>query len=162
MSIIWKISDWLLEQLKNVGAVCLVGMMALTCVDVVGRYLGRPIFGSVELVGYMAIIAVAAALPYTHQAKAHIGVEILTRLLSERVQLIIDVITGVASLALFVIITWRMMVYSQTIKNSGEVSMNLEFPEYIIIFIVSLCFLVSCLHILQDIFKNIKQLRGAK
>ncbi|MCP4690311.1 MAG: TRAP transporter small permease [Desulfobacterales bacterium] len=162
MSIIWKITDWLLERLKNIGAICLVGMMALTCVDVVGRYLGHPIFGSVELVGYMAIIAVGAALPYTHQAKAHIGVEILTRLLSERVQTIIDICTGVASLVLFIIITWRMMVYAETMQNSGEVSMNLEFPEYIIIYIISVCFLVSCLSIFRDIFNNIKLLRGHK
>lgn len=162
MSIIWKIADWLLAQLKTIGAICLVGMMSLTCVDVVGRYLGSPVFGSVELVGYMAILSVAAALPYTHQAKAHIGVEIVTRLLSEKTRTIIDACTGVASLVLFVIITWRMMVYSETMKESGEVSMNLEFPEYIIIFAVSICFLVSCLHILQDVLHNFKQLRGPK
>ena len=61
-----------------------------TCVDVVGRFFGHPVFGSVELVGFMATLTVVLALPYTHQARAHIGVEIVMRLLPERVQAVVE------------------------------------------------------------------------
>ena len=33
---------------------------------VVGRYLGHPIFGSVEIVGFLATLTAALALPYRH------------------------------------------------------------------------------------------------
>jgi len=49
--------------------------MFLTFVDVVGRKFGHPIFGSVEIVGFLAIITIAAALPYTHKIDGHVGVE---------------------------------------------------------------------------------------
>jgi TRAP-type C4-dicarboxylate transport system permease small subunit len=124
-----KACQRLSDLLRAVGAACLVGMMALTCADVVGRYLGHPIFGSVEIVGYMAIMAVATALPYTHQVGAHIGVEIFMRLLPAKTQAAIDLTTNLLACLLFSVVTWRMAVYAQTMKASGEVSMNLEFPQ---------------------------------
>jgi TRAP-type C4-dicarboxylate transport system permease small subunit len=77
MNAFWIFIEWLVEKMKIVGAACLVGMMSLTCADVIGRYfLRHPIFGSVEIVGFMATTALAMALPYTHKIGGHVGVEI--------------------------------------------------------------------------------------
>jgi TRAP-type C4-dicarboxylate transport system permease small subunit len=162
MNRFWQIFESILSAQKIIAAVCLVGMTALTCVDVVGRFFGHPVFGSVEIVGFMATLAVALALPYTHQLKGHIGVEILVRLFSERTQTLIELCTSFLSLGLFGIISWRMAVYARTMQKSGEVSMNLEFPEHIIIYVVSFCFLMFFLLILQDITRYIKILKGQK
>lgn len=151
--------DQLTAFLKVLGAICLVGMMALTCADVVGRYFDRPIFGSVEIVGFLATLTVALALPFTHQEKGHIGVEILVRLFSSKTQAVIELITSMASLALFAIVTWRMALYARTMRESGEVSMNLQFPEAVIIYITAFCFLIFTLMILQDIIQSIRLLR---
>jgi TRAP-type C4-dicarboxylate transport system permease small subunit len=158
----WNIFEWFVDKLKVLGAVSLVGMAALTCVDVVGRLFGHPIFGSVEIVGFLATLTVALALPYTHQVKGHIGVEILVRLFSERTQTIIDLCTSIFSMGLFALITWRMFVYARTMQKAGEVSMNLEFPEHTIIYITSFCFFIFFLLIIQDITKYIKLLKGIK
>ncbi len=162
MNRFWIFFERVVDVLKIVGAICLVGMTFLTCADVVGRFLGHPIFGSVEIVGFLAILAVAAALPYTHQLRAHIGVEIITRLLPERTQTIIDLCTGILGFGLFVIITWRMAIYGRTMQKSGEVSMNLEFPEYIIIYLVGFCFFIFVFLILKNIIQNIGKLRGSR
>jgi TRAP-type C4-dicarboxylate transport system permease small subunit len=150
--------EWILDKMKTAGAVCLMGMTFLTCADVAGRFIGYPIFGSVEIVGYMATLTVAMALPYTHQMKGHIGVELLVRTFSERVQAVIEICTGILSFFLFGVITWRMAVYAHTLQKSGEVSMNLQFPEYSIVYIVAFCFLIFFLFILQDIAQNIAKL----
>jgi TRAP-type C4-dicarboxylate transport system permease small subunit len=154
-----QIIDRIMSAMKVVGACCLIGMTLLTCADVVGRFFRHPIFGSVEIVGFMATLAVAMALPYTHQIKGHIGVEILVRALSQRTQSIVDICTGFLSLALFGIVTWRMAVYARTMQQSGEVSMNLELPEYMVIYLVAFCFAVFTLIILREIIGNIKSLR---
>ena len=159
MNFFWKIIQWLLDKMKIIGAACLVGMTLLTCVDVVGRAFGHPVFGSVEIVGFMATLAVAMAMPYTHQVKGHIGVEILVRLFSEKTQNIIDICTGILSLILFGVITWRMTVYARTMQESGEVSMNLELPEHTIIYITGFCLFIFTLIILQDIINNIRKLK---
>ena len=155
----WKITQWLLDKMKIIGAGCLIGMTLLTCVDVVGRAFGHPVFGSVELVGFMATLAVVMALPYTHQVQGHIGVEIVVRLLSEKTQTIIDICTGILSLSLFALVTWRMLVYARTMQESGEVSMNLELPEHLIIYVTAFCLLVFTLNILEDTIKNIRKLK---
>jgi TRAP-type C4-dicarboxylate transport system permease small subunit len=160
MDTFWKIIQWVLEKMKIIGAACLVGMTVLTCVDVVGRAFGHPVFGSVEIVGFMATLAVVMALPYTHQVQGHIGVELLVRLLSEKTQTIIDICTGVLSLSLFALVTWRMAVYARTMQESGEVSMNLELPEHLVIYVAAFCLLVFTLNILQDTIKNIRKLKA--
>jgi TRAP-type C4-dicarboxylate transport system permease small subunit len=160
MNSFWKIIQWILEKMKIIGAACLVGMTFLTCADVVGRAFGHPIFGSVEIVGFMATLAVVMAMPYTHQVQGHIGVEILVRLFSERTQTIIDICTGIVSFILFAIITWRMTVYARTMQESGEVSMNLELPEHFVIYFAAICLLVFTLIILKDIIDNIGKLKA--
>ncbi|QTA90994.1 TRAP transporter small permease [Desulfonema magnum] len=160
MNTFWKNIEWILNKLKLIGAVSLMLMTFLTCADVLGRFLGHPIFGSVEIVGFLATLTVVMSLPYTHQMKGHIGVEILVRLFSEKTQTIIETCTGILSLGLFGIVAWRMVLYAHTMQKSGEVSMNLQFPEYVIIYIVSFCFLIFFLLILQDIIQNIAKLRG--
>ncbi|MBE9573758.1 MAG: TRAP transporter small permease [Proteobacteria bacterium] len=159
MSAFWQTIEWVLDKLKIIGAACLVGMTFLTCADIVGRLFGHPIFGSVEIVGFMATLAVAMALPYTEKIKGHVGVEILVRLLSERTQAIIDICAGILSLALFSLVTWRMTLYAHTMQKSGEVSMNLELPEYMIIYITAFCFLIFVLIIFQGISNNIRMLK---
>ena len=159
MNPFWRFVDRIQELMKIIGAVCLVGMMLLTCADVIGRLFGHPIFGSVELVGFMATLAVVMALPYTHKVEGHIGVEILVRLLSEKTQTKIEICTGLLSLALFAIVTWRMWIYAGTMQQSGEVSMNLELPEHYVIYVAAFCLLIFVFIILQDIMANIRKLK---
>lgn len=154
-----KTIEWILHKMKVMGAACLVGMMFLTCIDVTGRLLGHPIFGSIEIVGFMATLAVAMALPYTHQENGHIGVEILWQVLSKKTRAVIDLCTSLLSLGLFILVTWRMALYAHTIQESGEVSMNLQLPEHFIIYAVAFCFLIFAFIILQSILQTIKALR---
>jgi TRAP-type C4-dicarboxylate transport system permease small subunit len=156
----WRIIEWILDKMKIIGAACLVGMMLMTCADVVGRAFGHPIFGSVEIVGFMATLAVVMAMPYTHQVQGHIGVEIVVRLFSEKTQTIIDICTGLVSFILFAVVTWRMTVYANTMKASGEVSMNLELPEHFVIYVTAVCLLIFTLIILQDLINNIRKLKS--
>jgi len=135
------VSDWL----KPLGAICLFGMMALTCVDVVGRFFRHPILGTVELVTFMGIFAVGFALPDTHDNKGHIGVEILMRRFSGKTQLVVEFITELIGLAFFALMTRQMFIYGLKMRESGEVSINLELPEYIIVLILSFCFAIFCL-----------------
>jgi TRAP-type C4-dicarboxylate transport system permease small subunit len=159
MTILWKTVEWISDKLKMLGAACLIGMTLLTCADVVGRFFGRPIFGSVEIVGFLATMAVAMALPFTDKMKGHVGVEILVRVFSQRTQAKIDICTRVLSLCLFGIVTWRMALYARTMQRSGEVSISLELPEFAIIYVTSFCFLLFTLVILKDIFDIIGKIR---
>jgi len=92
----------------------------------------------------------------------HVGVEILVRLLSKKTQLIIDLFTRTFSLILFSLVTWQMFLYAKDIHKTGEVSMNLEFPIYYIIYLLAFGLLIFSITILETIFKDIKQLKELK
>lgn len=162
MNFLSKAVDLVTDGLRIMGLWCLVGMMLLTCVDVIGRKFGHPIFGSVELVGFMATLAVAFALPYTHQAGAHIGVEVLVQLLSKKAQAAMELCTLVVSLALFALVTWQMFLYADTMHKSGTVSMSMELPEHLVIYIVAVCFLLFSLVVVKDIVANVQKMRGSR
>jgi TRAP-type C4-dicarboxylate transport system permease small subunit len=149
-----RIITYLSGKLKIGGAVCLAGMSLLTCVDVAGRFFRHPIFGSVELVSFMGVMAAALALPFTHETRGHIGVELFVRTMPAKRRARIDVCTGIVSFIFFVLVAWRMAVYAFSLKASGEVSMNLELPEYLIVFAVAGCFLVLAGVILKGVIEG--------
>ncbi len=147
------------DKLKVVGAVFLFGMVVLTCLDVIGRLFKHPIFGSVELVSFMGVIAIACSLPFTHTEEGHIGVELIVRKFPRKIRNIIKLSTEGLSLILFSLVTWKMFEYSIKTKNSGELSMNLQLPEYGIIFLLGCGFFILSMAIIFNIFKTISNLR---
>ena len=142
-----------------IGGFLLMSMMALTCLDVVGRLFGYPIFGTYELVTFMAALVTAAALPDTHAEKRHIGVEIVTNMLSSNVRRSIDLVTSAVALILFMVVTWRLFLLGTTLRRSGEVSMNLRLPEYMITYAVGLGFLIFVVIIIKRIVDTFNTIR---
>jgi TRAP-type C4-dicarboxylate transport system permease small subunit len=159
MESIQKALEFVSDKLKMVGAAFLFGMALLTCADVIGRLFKHPIFGSVELVSFMAVIAIACSLPFTHQQKGHIGVELFIRKLPSKTRYIIELCTELLSLLLFTLVSWRMFLYSVKARASGELSMNLQLPEYAIIFILACGFVVFSLTIINSIYQTSSKLR---
>jgi TRAP-type C4-dicarboxylate transport system permease small subunit len=109
--------DRVILVFKWIGAAAIAGMMFLTCLDVILRAAGRPIFGAVEIVGFMATIGVACSLPYTHQQSGHVGVDMLIRRLSPRAQGVVDFITNSAAMILFAVVSWRCFVYGENLRK---------------------------------------------
>ncbi|CCK78556.1 TRAP transporter small permease [Desulfobacula toluolica] len=162
MNIFSKGLDKFSGLLKIIGAAALTVMMLLTVVDVIGRFFKHPIFGSVELVGFLATIVVATALPYTYKVDGHVGVEILVRLMSKKKQIVLELVTRTLTFILFCLITWQMFLYAMDIHETGEVSMNLEFPIYYIVYLLAFGLLIFTVTIIESIFQNIKKLRELK
>ncbi|PIE61463.1 MAG: C4-dicarboxylate ABC transporter permease [Desulfobacterales bacterium] len=151
MKYLFNLQNALTRILMGVGGLSLIAIMLLTVVDVGGRFFKYPLFGTVELVGFLAVISVAAALPHTYKVDGHVGVELFLRLLPLRVRLWIELFTRILSLGLFTVISWQMFLYAADLKQSGEVSMNLEFPVHYIVFLLALGLLIFSVTIVQRI-----------
>jgi len=160
MNSFWTFLDKLEGKMKSLGAICLMGMVTVTCCDVIGRAIGYPIFGSEEIVFFLMALVVGLSLPFSHKEKIHVGVEIVVRLLPEKTQLLIKFFTDIATLVLMALITVMMAFYASDTAESGEVSMNLELPEYTIMYALSFCFLILCFFVLKDIIQYINEDKG--
>lgn len=155
MDFLTKSVDKLIDLLRRVGGTALVAMMVITCFDVVFRYFDHPIFGAVEIVSFMATIVLACAMPLTDVENGHVGVDLFVRKLSPRTQAIVDSITALLSTVLFGLVAWQMFLYGNTMKRSGEVSMSLEFPSYILVYLVAVAFTVLSLVIFTNFLRNL-------
>lgn len=140
--------------MKVLAACCLMGMALLTGADVFGRgVFNTPIFGSEEIVTILATLAVGFSLPYAHSQRVHIGVEILVRRLSRAKRVAIGLLTNLTAAGLFALVCWRMVDYAGTLKRAGTVSMNLELPEYCVVYALGFGFLVFALNIAGDLIR---------
>lgn len=145
-----KVIDYLVRILRIIGGICLVAMMALTCVDVVLRAFGHPIFGSMDIVQFLAVGVLAAAMPYTQVQRGHVGVSLLVDRMSERGRAVVDLITHLVSLAVFGIVSWEMCLYASELWDKGEVSMTIQVPKHPFLYLVAVCFGMLCLVLLVD------------
>ena len=154
--------DKLIVIVKRIGGAALVGMMLVTCVDVIFRAFDRPIFGAVEIVSFMATMVLACAMPLTERERGHVGVDLFIRKLSTRAQAVFGAATNLASTILFGLVAWQMFLYAANMKKTGEVSMSLEFPVYYLVYLVAVAFAVLSLVILVEFFSSLRKIGGAK
>jgi TRAP-type C4-dicarboxylate transport system permease small subunit len=149
--------NWVVKLIRLVGAIALVAMMTVTCVDVVFRGFGHPMIYTLDMVGFLAVICLACALPVTHVEGGHVGVDLLVQKMKPRNQAILDSITSFVSFVIFGLIAWQMWQYATELSSKGEVSMTVMIPKAPFIYFVSVCFMVFCLAILADVLTNIKK-----
>ncbi len=149
--------DGLVLWIKRLGAAALVGMMVMTVFDVVTRALATPIFGAVEIVSLLAVLVLACAMPMTHVEKGHVGVGLVVNKLKPRTQALIDGLTGILGTILFALVSWQMFLYAASMKASGEVSMSMELPTYVLIYAVAVAFAVLSLVILVEMIDKFRK-----
>mgnify|MGYP001766161643 CR=1 FL=1 len=159
MTLLDRILNRISDLLRSVGALSLTLMMLITVADVTGRFFKHPIFGSVELVGFLAVAVAAAAMPHTYKVDGHVGVEIITRLLPRKTRLLLDLFTRTLTLIFFSVAAWQMFVYAKEMQRAGEVSMNLELPLHYIVIVLAISLAFFSSTILQQIVATVNQLK---
>ena len=141
------------KKMQLIAVFCLLGMTAITGLDILGRYFDRPIFGSEEIVSLLAVLSIAFILPLSHTQRSHIRVEILFRILPKTWQRLLKIVSGILSIILFSAISWRLVLYAISKHKSGVVTMNLEIPEMGIILVLATAFLIVTGMMLLDLIK---------
>jgi TRAP-type C4-dicarboxylate transport system permease small subunit len=117
--------------LHSAGVSVLAMLMLLTAGDVILRYVfNRPIIGSYDLTEYMMAIVVSFGLAYCAFLKGHVRVDIIVSHFPQRVQAVIDSITGLLSVTLFSVITWQSFIYVELLFDSGLESTVLLIPRF--------------------------------
>ena len=149
-----KISYGLSRKLYWIAGAAIVAMMLITCADVVLRYFRMPIPGTYELVCFLGAVAAAFAMAYTSLEKGHVSVSFVVALFPQRIQGLIESITNLFGLFLFVLIAWQSVIYANDLHASREVSLTLELPFYPFVYGIGFSAAVVCLILLSDLIKN--------
>jgi TRAP-type C4-dicarboxylate transport system permease small subunit len=139
--------------LNIVGGVILVLMMLLTVVDVILRYLGKPITGTYELMGFSGALVIGLAIAQASLDDAHVSVDILTDRLSPLRKEVLLISTKLIGLILFALIGWALFMKGHDLYKTGEVSLTLRVPYYPVAYGLSICSFAECIVLLSDIVR---------
>ena len=133
-----------------IAALTLLVLMAITCVDVAGRYLfDRPLPGGFELTELCMGALIFTSLPLVTLRRQHVRVDLFENLISARWQALqqafLDLVSGVC----MAVIAWRLWVKAADMAGAGETTATLQIPVYPLIYgMASLAFVTTVLIVL--------------
>lgn len=145
-----KLSDFL----DWVAGWVLMATIFLVVGNILLRFFGHPIEGTYEWVGFLTAAVISLALPYCAVQQGHITVTFFVDRLSPRLQVIVDLITGLLSVAFLVLAFWESIVYGTNMAINGEVTLTTQTPFYPFIYLLGLSLLVLALVVLIGAFES--------
>lgn len=112
---------WLDRTLGAAAAVLLFCLMAVTTVDVIGRYIFNfPLRGGFEITELLLLTLIFAGLPLVSRADEHVTMDFIDQALPTRgrrmLRRVVDLICGIVILAL----AWRVYVKAGKIAGYGD------------------------------------------
>ncbi len=154
MELLEKISVFLSRSLSWIGGVFLVGMIVLTCGNIVFRLVWVPIRGTFELMGYFGAIVTAFALGYTQMKRGHIAVDVLVNSFSVKRRKVVDTINYTVCFLFFGVAAWQIAIKATTLMNTGEITETLRIIYYPFTYGVALGCAVLSLVLFTDLIKS--------
>jgi TRAP-type C4-dicarboxylate transport system permease small subunit len=131
----------------------MVGMMLLTCSDVVLRLFRKPILGTYEVVGFLGAVVISFAMAQTTIDRAHVAVQVFVIKLSPAGRKAIFLITSLLSLGLFATIAFESFRFGNDLRRAGEVSLTLQLPFFPILYGIGFSAAIVCIICLIDFFQ---------
>lgn len=143
-------------MLKYISGFLLMAMMLLTTGDVLLRVVKMPVLGAYEMAELMMATIVAFAVAYGETKNAHINVDILSNKFKPRLKLAIDTFGHLACCCLFIIFAWRCTIYAGRLRLGGDVSINLNIPEHIFVYIYAFGMLLMAVVLLAKFLQDVR------
>jgi TRAP-type C4-dicarboxylate transport system permease small subunit len=103
------------------ASVLLFGMMVLTFLDVVGRYLlNRPIRGAFEVTELALLVLIFAGLPLVSHADEHVTMDFIDRLLGARGRILWIRVMHAVCAAIMFFLAWQTWIKAGKIAGYGD------------------------------------------
>jgi len=154
MEILDRISVILNRLLLWLGGVFLVGMIVLTCSNILFRLFWVPIRGTFELMGYCGAIVTAFALGYTQMKRGHIAVDVLVNTFSDKTRNIINVINCGICCLFFSVAAWQIVLKATTLMHTGEITETLRIIYYPFTYAVAFGCVILSLVLFTDLVRS--------
>ena len=142
---------WLDRVLGAAAAILLFCLMAVTTVDVIGRYLFNiPLRGGFEMTELLLLTLIFAGLPLVSRADEHVTMDFIDGMLGERgrqfIRRFVDLLCG----AILVGLAWRVYIKAGKIAGYGDTTDILRIPVGPFVYLMALMVLVTAIvHIVK-------------
>ena len=150
-----KLNRKISMAIEWVGVAAIVLMMLITTIDVIGSKLFlAPVFGALDIMMLAQLLAMTFAAGATLIVGLHVTVEFFVPLLPRRIQSIVDCLIFFLGFVLFVLIVWRLILYSYDLQLQGEVSSTASIPFYPFAYGAALACVPVCLIYLSRLMES--------
>lgn len=102
------LADRLIGLSASLGAAGLLLEVAVILVDVIGRAVGRPLYGSQDLIMMTMVILVFGAMALCDRNGGHIAVDLLERYYPPVMNRIIDIVAAAMGAVIFGVLAWAV------------------------------------------------------
>ena len=120
---------WLRRGLGGCAALLLFFMMALTFVDVIGRYLfNTPVYGGFEMTEVVLATLIFCGLPLVTARDEHVTVDLFDRMIPAGVRHVRDAAIAVLCAVLLFVLSWHVWGKAGDSLRYGDVTAILEIP----------------------------------
>ena len=107
----------------------LLGLMLVTFVDVVARYLFNfPLRGAFEVTELLLLVLIFAGLPLVSHADEHVTMDFIDRVLAPRATLVLVRAVHALSAAIMAFLTWQMWIKAGRISGYGDTTDVIKIP----------------------------------
>jgi TRAP-type C4-dicarboxylate transport system permease small subunit len=147
---------WLDRALGAAAAILIFGLMAVTTVDVIGRYIFNwPLRGGFEITELLLLTLIFAGLPLVSRADEHVTMDFIDAALGERgrrlLRRLVDLVCGLIILAL----SWRVFVKAGKIAGYGDTTDVLRIPVGPFVYFMALMVLVTAVvHLIKAVLPS--------
>jgi TRAP-type transport system small permease protein len=131
------------------ACVVLFAMMALTFVDVLGRYLfNQPLPGAYELVAFMMPLMIFAALPIVCYRESHVTVDLMEGVMPPSWRRAQDAAVSLLGAAVVGVLAWRLFLQAVDNGRNDEVSTEHLWPLSIFGYFMAAMSALACISLL--------------
>jgi TRAP-type C4-dicarboxylate transport system permease small subunit len=141
------------KVLNIIAGTALTVMMFLTVIDVTLRAFGTPIIGTYEIVGLLLALVIGFGIPQVSLNRGHVYMEILLNILSKRNKAILNTLTRILCIVIFILIGYNLFSVGNEFHASGEVSPTIKLPFFPMAYGVGICCFIECFVFIVDIMK---------
>lgn len=121
------------------SGVTLLGVLALTVTDIIGRSaFSRPMPGTVEITSMALVVVVFLAVAHSEDMGDHITIDLVYEQLGKKSRLVLDVFADLFGIAVLTLLAWRLYQFGLRNIASGAETPVLDWPMWPFVMIGSL------------------------
>ncbi len=152
--------NFLHRLIEPLVSIALFFMMALTFVDVIGRYLfNSPVVGGLELTEFSMAIVIFLGLVLLTSDEGHVTVDLLDSFIPDKVKVIQKVIINLLNLIVMGVISWQLWIKAKDFAEYGDRTEFLMIPLSPLIIFMSIMTGLSCLILFFIMINSLKMER---
>jgi TRAP-type C4-dicarboxylate transport system permease small subunit len=143
----------LCKAMNYIACFALTVMMALIVIDVLLRAANYPFVGTFEIVSLLMGVVVGFGIPQVSLDRGHVYMEFLVEKFSKKNKNLMNTLTRILCLFLFICIGYNMINIGARFHASGEVSPTIKLPFYPLAYSIAVCCFVECCVFISDIVR---------